>query len=48
MTTPFPKSGHRPESEDRRHPKAFFPYLLLWAVCLAALAFAAMMLVVLS
>lgn len=46
MTTPPTHPRH--ESEDRRHPKAFFPYLLLWAICLAALAFAAMMLVVLS
>ena len=46
MTTPPTHSP--PESEDRRHPKAFFPYLILWAVCVAALAFAAMMLVVQS
>ena len=45
MTTPEPTSKPRPESEDRRHPKAFFPYLILWAVCLACLAFAAVMLI---
>jgi hypothetical protein len=36
-------ASNRTEDEDRRRPKAFLPYVLLWAVMLAGMAFAAVM-----
>ena len=29
-----------PEREDRRHPKALMPYVVLWATCAVCVIFA--------